>query len=703
MEKGKPKRKYIAPYGDNRHLYFVSGCAEMAGDFSVPVVLVEAEKSALALTGWAERNGRKILPVAMGGSYGWRGRIGKTVAADGTRVDETGPLPDLAVCRNRDVVIMLDSNADTKPEVRAARTALTRALEQMGARVRIATVPALEGVNGPDDLIAVAGDEAISDVLELSQPVAKAAVAEVEQAIKEILAAKPEVTAEQMTCALDAVANVTDSLQREMLENRLASAVRGVVPKSTVVRQVAARSEERAGRQQDCSNRNREAELRAIPVAPNSLIAELEAFYAARAHLPAGAALVFAYFTVNTWTFELFETVPYLLLESAVPGCGKSTVIRLLESLCCRSRKASSLSEAVMFRLIEAEAPTLLIDEAETFDGRSDKSAALRAIANEGYKRGGVVPRCEGDAHEIRWFHVYGPKVFAAINGLTGALLDRCLVIHMEKAPRGSVRRSTRQRTLRRDAQHLVVQLEAYALQAAEALRQFDEAEPDSGYWSAVADREDELWGPLLIHARLAGPDAEAQLLAVVNEFIEQKVEIKSADYKIAQTIALRDAISDHPETTFTPGELPPRLAQSEAWAKTLAEVKGRDDDSVRVSQAARIGYFLRSFRLRGTKNSRGQIAYDREAAILCLSAHVPQNPPSSPKPPSMNSGKMEFRGTNVQLESTEASEAFGVQFAPDQNANHRGSKGHEVDSSESPSTTDVAVLPGVEMEEGEI
>jgi hypothetical protein len=68
VEKGKPKRKYIAPYGDNRHLYFVSGCAEMAGDFSVPVVLVEAEKSALALTGWAERNGRKILPVAMGGS-----------------------------------------------------------------------------------------------------------------------------------------------------------------------------------------------------------------------------------------------------------------------------------------------------------------------------------------------------------------------------------------------------------------------------------------------------------------------------------------------------------------------------------------------------------------------------------------------------------------------------------------------------------
>jgi hypothetical protein len=64
---GKPKRKYVCPYGDRRVLYFTPGAAEFLADPSVPIVLVEAEKSALALTAWAERNGRRIIAVAIGG------------------------------------------------------------------------------------------------------------------------------------------------------------------------------------------------------------------------------------------------------------------------------------------------------------------------------------------------------------------------------------------------------------------------------------------------------------------------------------------------------------------------------------------------------------------------------------------------------------------------------------------------------------
>lgn len=52
-------------------------------------------------------------------------------------------------------MVMLDSNANAKYEVRTARFALARELSHMGARVRVATVPPLDGVNGPDDLIAV--------------------------------------------------------------------------------------------------------------------------------------------------------------------------------------------------------------------------------------------------------------------------------------------------------------------------------------------------------------------------------------------------------------------------------------------------------------------------------------------------------------------------------------------------------------------
>src|SRR5450755_583391 len=170
IEDEQPKRKYVSAYGDRRHLYFPPGCNNLLQDPTVPIILVEAEKSSLALTALAQRVGKKYLPIAMGGCWGWRGRIGKVENARGARVDEVGPLADLAVCCKRDVVVMLDSNADTKSEVRAARSALVRELEYMGARVRIAKVPPLNGVNGPDDLIAVAGDGAICSVLELAQP-----------------------------------------------------------------------------------------------------------------------------------------------------------------------------------------------------------------------------------------------------------------------------------------------------------------------------------------------------------------------------------------------------------------------------------------------------------------------------------------------------------------------------------------------------
>jgi hypothetical protein len=674
IEAGRTKRKYILPFGDRRHLYFPPGSADLLADPTIPIILVEAEKSSLALTAFAQRAGRKYLSIATGGCWGWRGRTGKQDGADGKRVDETGPLPDLAVCRNRDVVVMLDSNANAKPEVRAARFALARELALMGARVRIATLPELESVNGPDDLLAVCGDEAIHSVLELAQPTSELAVAEVEAAIGELLAAKPNFSAEQMRYAVDAVTDVSDQSLRAVLEGRIVAAVRGVVPKQTIVRQVSARRHEREARQQDFARRNRESELRSVPVDAARLIEDLETFFGDRAHLPQGASLVLSYFALNTWTFRLFDTVPYLLLESAIPGCGKSTVIRLLDAISCGSRKASSLSEAVMFRLIDAEAPTLLIDEAETIDGRSERAEALRAIAHEGYKRGGQVPRCQGNDHEVRWFDVYCPKTFAAIGGLTGALLDRCLVIHMDKAPKGSFRKSTRHRALKRDAQNFVLQLEAYAVQASDALRKLYEAEPDAGYWPSITDREAELWGPLLIHARLAGPDAEAKLLAVVDKFSDEKAAIKSTDWKIAQTIALLDAISEHTDTTFTPGDLVPRLAQSEAWAKTLAEAKGRDDDSVRITQAARVGYSLRSFRLRGKKNSTGHIAYEKEAAIACLSAHVPQNTPNSPESPPQNAQEVQLARNKLSPEGMEATEGFASRPRLDGRANHEPS-----------------------------
>jgi hypothetical protein len=166
LEDGRPKNKYVSAYGDARHLYFPPDAqAKLAGP-ETPIALVEAEKSALALTAWGARVGIELLAVAMGGCWGWRGRIGKTEGINGARVDVTGPLPDLSVCDGRTVYVCLDANAATNSKVQAARAVLVRELRKRGCNMLLCSLPLADGVNGPDDLIAVRGDEAMQAVFD---------------------------------------------------------------------------------------------------------------------------------------------------------------------------------------------------------------------------------------------------------------------------------------------------------------------------------------------------------------------------------------------------------------------------------------------------------------------------------------------------------------------------------------------------------
>lgn len=160
IEDGKPKKKYVGPYGDRRHFYFPP-CPEWFADTSVPIALVEAEKSSLALLAWAQRTGCKLFPVAIGGCWSWKGKVGTVTTSSGERVPEHSTIPDLGICRNgRKTFVLLDSNSGTNDAVAAARAALVRQLHKQKAKVAVLDLP-VGNWNGPDDFIGIQGDEAM--------------------------------------------------------------------------------------------------------------------------------------------------------------------------------------------------------------------------------------------------------------------------------------------------------------------------------------------------------------------------------------------------------------------------------------------------------------------------------------------------------------------------------------------------------------
>lgn len=168
---GKPENKYVCPMGDWKHLYFPPGAKELLANPKTPIIFVESEKAALAFTDWASRVRHKVLAVATGGCWGWRCKTEIAVSESGKRKAKTGPSPDLACVKGRDVGILFDANAATNENVQKARHAFATVLMKKGARVSILDLPAGHW-NGPDDYIGINGDEAMVQLLTKPAPTA---------------------------------------------------------------------------------------------------------------------------------------------------------------------------------------------------------------------------------------------------------------------------------------------------------------------------------------------------------------------------------------------------------------------------------------------------------------------------------------------------------------------------------------------------
>jgi putative DNA primase/helicase len=137
-----------------------------------------------------------------------------------------------------------------------------------------------------------------------------------------------------------------------------------------------------------------------------------------------------ALWVLASYAFEEFFIFPRLLIKSPEKGCGKSTLTDLIGCLVRKPIVASNITAAPLFRVIEQQQPTVLLDEADAYLRNNEE---VRTIVNAVHKKGGAVFRCVGEDHQPRAFNVFCPMVIAGIGNQRDTIEDRSIIIHMKR------------------------------------------------------------------------------------------------------------------------------------------------------------------------------------------------------------------------------------------------------------------------------
>jgi hypothetical protein len=164
-----------------------------------------------------------------------------------------------------------------------------------------------------------------------------------------------------------------------------------------------------------------------------------------------------------------------------------------------------NISDAALFRTIEARTPTLLFDEVDAvFNPKARERGHrddLRALLNAGYRRGESVLRMGGpNKSRLESFAVFCAKALAGLGDLPPTLQSRCIRIELKRRRLDEPVEDFFPEDVAAEAERLraaFAELMAVNLDALKAKRPVRV--------DGLRDRTNEVWRPLLAIAELAG------------------------------------------------------------------------------------------------------------------------------------------------------------------------------------------------------
>lgn len=212
----------------------------------------------------------------------------------------------------------------------------------------------------------------------------------------------------------------------------------------------------------------------------------------------------FALWVAHTHLIGEFDNSPRLIFKSAEKESGKTRALEVLEVLVPGALNTFNATVPAIFRVLEMERTTLLIDEVDAiFNPKAAKeNEDLRALLNAGYRRGATVVRCVGEGKKmtVKRFPVFAATALAAIGDLPDTIESRGIVVPMRRrAPDENVA-PFRRRHAETEAEDVRDWLQQWSEYQADHLQ--EPAMPDG-----IADRAADIWEPLLAVADLAGDD----------------------------------------------------------------------------------------------------------------------------------------------------------------------------------------------------
>lgn len=152
--------------------------------------------------------------------------------------------------------------------------------------------------------------------------------------------------------------------------------------------------------------------------------------------LPEPALWAVALWAAHTHAVDSFDSTPRLAFLSPEPNSGKTRALEVLETLCPRPLRTSSVSTSVLFRLIgSGERPTIFLDEVDAIWTAKGHAEDLRALVNAGHRKGSDAFRMVGDGPKMtaQRFAQYAAVCLAGLGALPGTVADRSVIVHMKR------------------------------------------------------------------------------------------------------------------------------------------------------------------------------------------------------------------------------------------------------------------------------